>query len=422
MNSFANTLAQLKKAAELIKLNPNIYEILKSPQRILQFSIPVKMDDGKWKVFEGYRVQYNNARGPFKGGIRYHPQADLNEVKALAALMTWKCAVVNVPLGGGKGGIKVDPKLLSSGELERLTRGYVRAIKDFIGPKKDIPAPDVNANPMIMGWMADEYSQLVGHPVPGVVTGKPLSLGGSQGREAATGQGAFYLLQELAKKLKLNPKKTTLIIQGFGNVGYHFAQLAFKEGYKIIAVADSKGSIYDKRHKGMDPKNIRHTKQSRGLIDGCYCVGTVCDCKNYKRVTTKQLLELPCDILVPAALENQITRANAGKIKAKVVLELANGPVTTEADEKLNKKRITVVPDILANAGGVAVSYFEWLQNLQNSYWSEQEVNKKLAEIMVKSFHEVWQQKEKHNTDLRTAAYAVALSRVTEVMQAKGIG
>lgn len=419
-NPFTNTLIQLKKAVKRINLNPNVYEILKTPQRILQFFIPVKMDNGKIRVFEGYRVQYNNARGPYKGGIRYHPQANLNEIKALAALMTWKCAVVNIPLGGGKGGIKVDPKKLSKRELERLTRGYIRAVKDFIGPEKDIPAPDVNTNPMIMGWMADEYSQLVGRPTPGVVTGKPLALGGSQGREAATGQGAFYILRELSKQLRLIPKRTRIVIQGFGNVGYHFARLAFKAGYKIVAVADSQGSVYDKRAKGMDPKNLLQTKQEKGFSDGCYCIGTVCDCINYKRVTNKQLLELPCEVLVPAALENQITKSNAGKIKAKVILELANGPTTAEADEKLFRSKKMVVPDILANGGGVTVSYFEWLQNQQNFYWTEKEVNKKLQDIIVKSFNDVWQTKEKHNVDFRTAAYILAINRVAEAVEAKG--
>lgn len=419
-NPFANALLQLKKAAQAIKLDPNIYELLKTPQRILQFSLPVKMDNGKIQVFEGYRVQYNNARGPYKGGIRYHSQVNLNEVKALAALMTWKCAVVNIPLGGGKGGIKVDPKKLSQGELERLTRAYARAVKDFIGPEKDIPAPDVNTNPMIMGWVMDEYSQLVGKPTPGVVTGKPLALGGSEGREAATGQGAFYLLEVLAKKLKLIPKKTKIVIQGFGNVGHHFARLAFKGGYKIIAVADSQGSIYDKRQNGLDPKHILNTKQGKGLASGCYCIGTVCDCANYKRVTTKQLLELPCDILVPAALENQITKANAGRIKAKVIFELANGPTTTEADEKLLRDKKILVPDILTNAGGVTVSYFEWLQNLQNVSWTEEEVNRKLQPIMVKAFNDIWQIKEKYNTDLRTAAYILAVGRVVESVKARG--
>ena len=419
-NPFTNTLEQLKKAADLINLDPDTHAILKVPYRTFQFSIPVKMDDNSWKVFEGYRVQYNNDRGPYKGGIRFHPQANIDEVKALSALMTWKTAVVNIPLGGGKGGIKVDPKKLSEGELERLSRGYVRAARDFIGPDIDIPAPDVNTNPTIMGWMADEYSKLVGRSTPGVVTGKPLALGGSQGREAATGLGGFYLLQEAVKKLKINPKNAKVVIQGFGNVGYHFARFAQKAGYKIIAVSDSQGNIFDKRGNGLDPKHIMYTKKEKGLASGCYCKGTVCDCENYTRVDDKKLLEIPCDILVPAALENQIDKTNAGRIKAKVILELANGPVTSEADEKLAKKGVVVVPDILANSGGVTVSYFEWLQNLNNEYWTEQEVNKKLKEIVTTAFNDIWENKEKYNTDLRTASYVLAIQRVAEALQAKG--
>lgn len=419
-NPFTNTLEQLKKAADLIDLDPDTHAILKVPYRTFQFSIPVKMDDNSWKVFEGYRVQYNNDRGPYKGGIRFHPQANLHEVKALAALMTWKTAVVNIPLGGGKGGIKVDPKKLSEGELERLSRGYIRAARDFIGPDVDIPAPDVNTNPTIMGWMADEYSKLVGRSTPGVVTGKPLALGGSQGREAATGLGGFYLLQEIVKKLKINPKKAKVVIQGFGNVGYHFAKFAHKAGYNIIAVSDSQGNVFDKRSKGLDPKHIMNTKKEKGLASGCYCIGTVCDCENYTRVTDKKLLEIPCDVLVPAALENQITKTNAGRIKAKVILELANGPITSEADEKLYKKGVVVVPDILANSGGVTVSYFEWLQNLKNEYWTEKEVHKRLKEIVTTALNDTWGYKEKYNTDLRTASYVLAIQRIAEALQAKG--
>ncbi|MFA6272609.1 MAG: Glu/Leu/Phe/Val dehydrogenase [Patescibacteria group bacterium] len=419
-NPFTNTLEQLKKAADLIGLDQNIYEILKVPYRTFQFAIPVKMDDQTWKVFEGYRVQYNNDRGPYKGGIRFHPQANLHEVKALAALMTWKTAVANIPFGGGKGGIKVDPKQLSEGELERLSRGYINAVRDFIGPNLDVPAPDVNTNPKIMGWMVDEYSKLVGHPTPAVLTGKPLALGGSQGREAATGLGGFYLLQEVAKKLKLNPKNTKIVIQGLGNVGYHFARFAYQAGYKIIAISDSRGNIYDKRGKGLNPKYVMDTKKKKGLTSGCYCTGTVCDCKNYEKVSDKKLLELTCDILVPAALENQITDANAGKVKAKVVLEMANGPITSEADEKLARRGILVVPDILANSGGVTVSYFEWLQNISNDYWTEEVVNKKLKQLITTAFNDVWEIKEKLKTDLRTAAYVLAIQRVADALQAKG--
>jgi glutamate dehydrogenase/leucine dehydrogenase len=419
-NPFTNTLEQLKKAADLIGLDHNIYELLKVPHRTLQFAVPVRMDDQSWRVFEGYRVQYSNDRGPYKGGIRFHPQASLSEVKALAALMTWKTAVANIPFGGGKGGVKVDPKMLSEGELERLSRSYINAVRDFIGPDRDVPAPDVNTNPKIMGWMVDEYSKLVGKPTPAVLTGKPIALGGSQGREAATGLGGFYLLQEVTKKLGLNPSKTKVVIQGLGNVGYHFARFVHQAGYKIVAMSDSQGNIYDKRGKGLDPEHVMNTKKAKGLTGGCYCVGTVCDCKNYEKVSDKKLLELPCDILVPAALENQITATNAGRIKAKVVLEMANGPVTSEADVKLAKRGITLIPDILANSGGVTVSYFEWLQNISNDYWTEETVNKKLKQLITDAFNDIWDIKEKYKTDLRIAAYVLAIQRVAGALQAKG--
>lgn len=419
-NPFTNTLEQLKRAADLIGLDKSVYEMLKVPRRTFQFAVPVKMDDNSWKVFEGYRVQYNNDRGPYKGGIRFHPQANLSEVKALAALMTWKTAVANIPFGGGKGGIKVDPKQLSEGELERLSRSYIDSLRDLIGPYQDVPAPDVNTNPKIMGWMVDEYSKLTGKPTPAVLTGKPIALGGSQGREAATGLGGFYLLQEIAKKLKLNPKNIRVVIQGLGNVGYHFARFVHQAGYKIVAISDSRGNIYDKRGKGLDPEHVMATKKAKGLTGGCYCVGTVCDCKNYEKVSDKKLLELPCDILVPAALENQITEENAGRIKAKVIIEMANGPVTSEADTKLIKKGVVLVPDILANSGGVTVSYFEWLQNISNEYWTEEMVNKKLKQFITVAFDDIWKLKEKYNTDLRAAAYILAIQRVADAMQAKG--
>lgn len=395
-----------------MNLAPDVLEILSHPERVIEVAVPVKMDDGSLKVFDGYRVQYNSARGPYKGGIRYHPQIDINEVKALAFWMAIKCAVVDIPFGGSKGGITVDPKKLSEGELERLTRSFTRVIAQFIGPKVDVPAPDVNTNPKIMDWIVDEYSKFTGKSAPAVVTGKSLENGGSLGRTAATGQGGFYALRETAKKLKLKPGETTVAIQGFGNVGYHMAKLVHQAGYKVIAVSDSHGAIFDKRGLGMDPDNIMKTKKERGLIGGCYCVGSVCDCENYTEISNEELLEIKTDVLIPAALENVITEKKVGKIKAKVILELANGPTTLEADEILFKKGITVVPDVLANAGGVTVSYFEWLQNLQNYTWTEQMVLEKLEPIMVNSFAAVWQAKEKYNVDLRTAAYTVALERL----------
>lgn len=414
MNPFENAMQQLNKAARVMNLAPEVLEILSHPERVIEVAVPVKMDDGSLKVFDGYRVQYNSARGPYKGGIRYHPQIDINEVKALAFWMAIKCAVVDIPFGGGKGGITVDPKKLSESELERLTRSFTRAIAPFIGPKVDVPAPDVNTNPKIMDWIVDEYAKIEGKITPAVVTGKSLEHGGSLGRTAATGQGGFYALREIAKKMKLKPEETTVAIQGFGNVGYHMAKLVQQAGYKLIAISDSHGAIFDKRGLGMDPDVIIKTKQERGLIGGCYCVGSVCDCENYTEISNEELLELKVDVLIPAALESVITEKNAGKIKAKVVLELANGPITADADEILFKKNIVVVPDVLANAGGVTVSYFEWLQNVQNYSWTEAMVLEKLEPIMIDSFAAVWRSQEKYQTDLRTAAYTVALKRIAE--------
>ncbi len=414
---FKNALSQLDKAAKYLELDKDILDILRNPQRILQASLPVKMDDGSVKVFTAFRVQHNDARGPFKGGIRFHPKTNLDEVKALAFWMTIKTAVVGIPLGGGKGGVTVDPKKLSKAELERLSRAYIRAFKDFIGPKKDVPAPDVNTNPQIMAWMVDEYEQVTGQKNLGVITGKPLELGGSQGRTAATGLGGFFVFRQLAKKLKLKPKQTTVAIQGFGNVGYFLAKFLHEAGYKIVAVADSKGGIYDKRHQGMDPDHLLKQKQSKGFTNGCYCVGSVCDCKNYTLVKSDKILELPVDVVVPAALENAINKENAGRIKANIILEMANGGVTPEAEDKLLAKKKLVVPDVLINAGGVVVSYFEWVQNLQNYYWTEEEVNKKLDEIMSKAFADIWSLGGKLKVDLRTAAFVLAVKRIVGAIE-----
>ncbi len=421
MKPFNNALEQLKKAAELVELNKNIWERIKKPDNVLQVSLPVKLDNGEWEVFEGYRVQYNNSRGPYKGGIRFHPKTDLNEVKALAFWMTIKCAVVGIPYGGAKGGITVDPKKLSVGELERLTRAFTQKLVGFIGSEKDIPAPDVNTNSQIMAWMADEYSKIKGYNVPGVVTGKPLEFGGSLGRNEATGLGGFFVFEQLAKRLKLNSKKTTVAIQGFGNVGCNLAVFLHRAGYKIVAVSDSQGGILNKNGEEMDPEEIMKAKKQKGQIDGCYCRGTVCDCLNFAKIDNEKLLQLPVDVLVPAALEGAIHEKNAGKVKAKIILEMANGGVTPGAEEKLNKKGITVVPDVLANAGGVVVSYFEWVQNLQNYYWTLEEVNEKLKKIMDEAFEEVWQKKEKYQTNLRMGAFALALERIERAMRVRGM-
>lgn len=416
-NLFKNALTQLENIKGYLDIPVDILEQLKQPQRILEAAIPVRMDNGSIKVFTGYRVQYNNARGPFKGGIRFHPQTDLNEVKALSFWMAIKTAVVNIPLGGGKGGVTVDPKKLSISELEKLSRGYIRVFKDFIGPTLDVPAPDVNTNPQIMAWMADEYNQLKGSGNLGVVTGKPLSLGGSLGRTEATGLGGYYIFSALAKKLKLNPTKTTVAVQGFGNVGYYIAKFLHQAGWRVVAVADSQGGIYDKKLRGMNPDHLLKQKMEKGFNDGCYCVGSVCDCENYSSISNQKILELPVDVIIPAALENAITEKNVGKIKANIILEMANGGITPLAENKLLKKKKIIVPDVLANAGGVTVSYFEWLQNQQNYYWTEKEVNQKLSDVMQQAFNEVWQIKEKKSVDLRTAAFVLAVQRIVDSMK-----
>ncbi|MFA6587931.1 MAG: Glu/Leu/Phe/Val dehydrogenase [Patescibacteria group bacterium] len=420
-NPFLGAMTQLERASKIIDLEPHVLDILKRPVRILETGIPVKMDDGSTKIFQAYRVQYNDARGPFKGGIRFHPNTDLDEVKALAFWMTIKCAVVNIPFGGGKGGITVEPKTLSQRELQNLSRGWVRAFAKYLGPRKDVPAPDVYTNPMIMGWMADEFGQVSGEWQPGAFTGKPLSLGGSEGRTEATGQGGFLAVEALVKKLGLEKNKTTVAVQGFGNVGFYIAKKLHDAGYNIVALSDSKGGIQDKRNHGMDPENIMKSKKERGMIDGCYCAGTVCDCENYQKISNEELLEMEVDILIPAALENVITKENAGKIKAKAIVEMANGPTTPEADEILNQKNIPVVPDVLANAGGVTVSYFEWVQNNLGEAWTEETVLNKLKPIMEKSFDEVWDMSVEKKISLRTAAFVIALRRVAEAIKARGL-
>ena len=409
MSVFANALKQLKQAASYAKIPSAIIEQLKHPERILQFSFPVTMDNSEVRVFEGYRVQYSSARGPYKGGLRYHPQTNLDEVKALAFWMAVKCAVVGIPLGGGKGGITVDPKKLSEAELERLTRAFTRKLAPFIGPEQDVPAPDVNTTPQIMAWVRDEYERVVGKKVPGVVTGKPLNFGGSQGRTPATAQGGMYVLEELIGKLKLKPKQVSVAVQGMGNVGGIMAQLLHQAGYHVAAMSDSKGGIYNP--KGLDVPAVERFKKQTGSL------------KNFpgaKPVTNAQLLELPVTILIPAALENQITGKNAGRIKAKVVFELANGPTTPEADVKLAKRKVIVVPDVLANAGGVTVSYFELVQNIQQYYWNEREVIAKLKPIMVTAFRQIWQRAEQLKVPLRTAAYVIALERIGQAIEARG--
>jgi len=378
------------------------------------------MSDGSIKNFSGYRVQHNNARGPYKGGIRFHPQVDIKEVKALALAMAIKCAVVGIPFGGAKGGVKVDPKELSQGELESLARGYIRGLRDSIGPFQDVPAPDVYTNPQIMAWMMDEYSKIKGYNVPAVITGKPIEVGGSAGRNIATAQGGFYILDELIKKEKLNPKKIKVAIQGFGNAGAVMADLLFHAGYNIIGLSDSKTAIIDKTGRGFDNHKVEDIKKFKGLVDICRCHTIKCNCQDHEHVANKKFLESGVDILVLAALENQITAENAGRIKAKYILELANGPIAVAADEKLFKKGKMVIPDVLANAGGVTVSYFEWVQNLQNYYWDEKEVFAKLKKIMTQSFNKINFLSEKYRVDLRTGAYLLGAERIVTAMKTRG--
>lgn len=409
-NPFENALTQLEKAAVVMKLDPAHKAQLSAPKRLLTVSIPVKMDNGEIKVFTGYRSQYNDALGPFKGGIRYHWNVSEDEVKALSFWMTMKCAVAGLPLGGGKGGIIVNPKELSEGELERLSRGYIRALYKYVGPTQDVPAPDVYTNGQIMSWMLDEYEKLVGEKAPGMITGKPLALGGSRGRDKATAQGGVFVLMEAVKKMGLTPSETTVAVQGFGNAGAHMAELLAVQGFKIVATSDSKGAI--KSANAIDVTALTAHKEKTGAVAGF---------AGSETITNEELLELPVDILVPAALENQITITNAAKVKAKMIVELANGPTTPEADEVLHQKGIVVVPDILANAGGVTVSYFEQVQNAANYYWTDEEVMQKLEKIMVTAFTEVWAAKEKYSIDMRTAAFVSALTRVSAGMKARGL-
>lgn len=417
MNAFKNAMAQLDSAAKVMQLSARVHDRLKQPDRVLQVSIPLVMDSGEFKIFEGYRVQYNNARGPYKGGLRFHTQTSLNEVKALAFWMTVKTAVVGIPFGGSKGGITIDPKLLSHSELERLTRAFTRALVFDIGPDMDIAAPDVNTNPQIMAWVNDEYEKIHGRKCPAVITGKPVELGGSQGRGTATAQGGMYMLEMVMKRLAMKPPKTRVVIQGYGNAGFQMARLVSDAGYKLIGVCDSRGGVYDARHRGMSPLVLLKQKEKHGTFDGSY----EGDAKNYKFVRPEKIVEVECDVLIPAALENQITEENASRIQAKVVLELANGPTTPQADTILHKKGRLIVPDVLANAGGVTVSYFEWVQNIQNYYWTEKEVFAKLRPIMEQSLSAVWDAKNTYSVDLRTAAFILAIKRIADAIEARGI-
>ena len=407
---YAQALRMLDSAAEKINLNKNIWERLRHPRRCLIVTLPVMMDDGSLKIFEGYRVQHDYSRGPAKGGIRYHPDVTLEEIKALASWMTWKCAVVSIPFGGAKGGVRCNPKEMSRAEIERLTRRYASEILIIIGPDKDIPAPDVYTDARVMAWVMDTYSVAHGHSVPGVVTGKPISLGGTLGRKEATGRGCVFTTVEAAKILKMDLTKATVAVQGFGNVGFSAAQIFHELGAKIIAVSDSKGGLYNP--KGLDPKKVFEAKE-KGV--------SVCDFGEGDRITNEDLICISCDVLVPAALENVITSKNAAKVRARIVVEGANGPTSPEADEILQSSGVFVIPDILANAGGVTVSYFEWVQNIQEFFWSEEDVNRKLGEIMVRSFNEVYKMAWDHKVTPRLGAYMLAVGRVAEAIQLLGL-
>jgi len=429
--------ALITKTAEKMKLDSEMIKRLIEPEFAHEFALTITMDTGKKKVFKGWRIQHNSALGPYKGGIRFHHDTVREEVQALATLMSIKCAVAGLPYGGGKGGIVVDPKKLSKTELERLSRAFANRIAHIIGEDIDVPAPDVNTTPEIMSWMIDEYQRIIGRKSPATFTGKPVSMGGSLGRTEATGRGGLFVLQALLKKINVGndprvvPKKgghrgpplqnLTIAVQGFGNVGYYFAKLASEAGFKIVAVSDSKGGVYVK--DGLSVDQTMKCKKEKGMVAGCYCKGSVCDIKYGKTVTNEELLELPVDILVPAALENVINDKNMAKIKAGIIVEMANGPLTQEAYEYLSKKGLPagrqgkiIVPDVLANSGGVTVSYLEWVQGKAGYYWSEKEVNDRLKVMMEKAFEAIWKKSVETKMPLKQAAFEVAIERITSAM------
>ncbi len=409
-NPFESMMERFDRAAQLLNLDADLYAVMRVPNRELKVYIPVRMDSGRIQVFEGFRVQHNFARGPAKGGIRYAPDVNIDEVRALAAWMTWKCAVVDVPFGGGKGGVICDPMQMSLGELERLTRRYASELIDFIGPEKDVPAPDMNTNEQTMAWIMDTYSMHARHTVNAVVTGKPVALGGSRGRREATGRGLLVVINQAIKRLNMSPANTRVVVQGSGNVGGIGARLMYEDGYKIIAISDMFGGIYNK--DGIDiPAALTHLQTTRSFDEF----------PGVERISNHELLELDCDVLVPAATENQITSENADRIKCKILAEGANGPTTAAADEILHNKGIFVIPDILANAGGVTVSYFEWVQDRMGYFWKEEVVNERLQDIMVASFNDLVKYADTHSVDTRTAAYMLAIDRVAYDTRMRGI-
>lgn len=432
-NIFDDAIRRLDRAAEFADMDGEALERLRHPKAVLQVSIPVRMDDGSLQIFQGFRVRHDDTRGPTKGGIRFHPDVHPGEVKALAFWMTCKCAVAGIPFGGGKGGVIVDPKQLSRMELERLSRGFIEQVADFIGPETDVPAPDVYTNPMIMGWMMDEFSKIRRQRTPDVITGKPIPLGGSLGRDDATGRGAYYCIKELERHKGWQPADIRVAIQGFGNAGQHVARLLHGDGYRIVAISDSRGGIY--REQGLDIPRAIELKNQRTAVSDVYAGRSVCDCPvcgcaechcdpkdsaTGDVITNAKLLELDVDVLIPAALENQITNENVERISAPVVVEVANGPTTSDADDALARKGTLVVPDILANAGGVTVSYFEWTQNRSGYYWTEDEVQERLQTIMAREFNTIYDLMTEKQIDMRTAAYAHALNRLSDAIEAQG--
>lgn len=411
-SQYEQVLARLREASRILNLEPGIFEILAEPERTLEVALPVEMDDGSTKVFMGYRCHHSTVRGPAKGGVRYAMDVCMDEVKALASWMTWKCAVAGIPYGGGKGGIRVDPMKLSQNELKRLTRRYVYAVLPMIGPEKDIPAPDMGTNAQIMGWFVDTYSVFTGVLSPGVVTGKPIPIGGSLGRREATGRGVIFTVRELLARLRKKPSEITCAIQGYGNVGSVSAELAHELGCKVVGVSDVTGGIYNPA--GLNVPEISKYVAEHKFIEGYSAPGV-------SVISNEQLLTLDVDLLIPAALQGQITEANADKIKAKLIVEAANGPTSAEADKILEDKGVIVVPDILANGGGVVCSYFEWVQNLQNFYWTEEEVNTRLDGIMTRSFADVWDFAKQRDLSMRTGAYILSIGKVAEAIRMRGI-
>ncbi len=420
---YERAMSFIQATFDRLKLTPKERDFLNTPQRILNHTVQFKRDNGKEMELPSYRVQFSNARGPYKGGIRYHQTADLEEVKALAALMAVKTAVVNIPFGGAKGGIQVNPKELSRGELERMSRAYIRLIADSIGPDTDVLAPDINTNPQIMAWMRDEYEKVKGVYAPAMITGKPLSYGGSLGRDRATARGGFLLLEELAKVEAIDLNEVRVAVQGFGNAGSEMAMFMHNAGAQVVAISDSHGGIYCKN--GLDPIRIHKYKLKTGSVQGQYCEGSVCDLERLKLdetevISNEELLEIDCDLLIPAALDNVITEKNAKDVKAKIILELANGPVSPEADKILEKKGVIVVPDVLANAGGVTVSYFEWAQGRAGNQWTASRVDQELKRIMLQAFDDVRTEAKRKDLSYREAAFNIAIQRIVDAMRVRG--